>query len=243
MRVYDGRSFAEGDATIGQVRKKRGSSSIDIRRNTKIGNLEDRFMEDFGIKVQIAGSDDSYLCDNDLTLAAALKEDQNKLGRRQTSKADTISQEKSVYCKFVMQRAEFSEADGQEISSGFAEKLRADSNLITLVEAPAYMSMEYVFENMRGIEEKIENEEKIQNDSLQISINMKKGYPTIDLQIIAVIELGNFTTPDKFEDWFNSHEDKNDFICFTIEDPDTEEEYYTDYVDEVSVEVLVEMSP
>jgi len=82
LRVYDGRNFAEPDATIGQVRKRRGATSIDIRRNTKVGNLEDRFKEDFGIKVQIAGSDDSYLCDNDLTLAAALAEDEHKLGRR-----------------------------------------------------------------------------------------------------------------------------------------------------------------
>jgi hypothetical protein len=87
LRVYDGRSFAEPDATIGQVRKKRGAPSIDIRRNTKVGNLEDRFMEDFGIKVRIAGSDDSYLCDNDLTLAAALAEDERKLGRKATSAA------------------------------------------------------------------------------------------------------------------------------------------------------------
>jgi len=82
LRVYDGRSFADPSATIGQVRKKRGATSIDIRRNTKVGNLEDRFMADFGIKVQIAGSDDSYLCDNDLTLAAALEEDERKLGRK-----------------------------------------------------------------------------------------------------------------------------------------------------------------
>lgn len=87
LRVYDGRSFAEPDATIGQVRKKRGATSIVIRRNTKVGNLEDRFMEDFGIKVQIAGSDDSYLCSNDLTLAAALVEDERKLGRKATRAA------------------------------------------------------------------------------------------------------------------------------------------------------------
>ena len=61
------------------MRKQRGTTSIDIRRNTKAGNLEDRFMGDFGIKVQIAGSDDSYLCDNDLTPAAALEEDERKL--------------------------------------------------------------------------------------------------------------------------------------------------------------------
>ena len=241
LRVYDGREFADPTQTLAQVRKKKGSGKdLSVAKNMKVGNLEDKFEEEFGLKVQVAGSDDSYLCDNDLTLAAALKEDQSKLGRRQTSKADTKSHQKSVYCKFVMQRAEFSEADGQEISSEFAEKLRVDSNRITLTEAPAYMSIEYIFENMRGIHEKIENEEKIQPKSLQISMNMEKGFPTIDLQILAEIELGNFTTPDKFEDWFNSHEDKNDLISIAIEDPDTEEEYYIDYVDEVSAEVSVE---
>ena len=82
LRVYDGRSFAEADATIGQVRKKRGATSVDIRRNTKVGNLEVRFIEDFGIKVQIAGSDDSYLCDNALTLAAALEEDRKAMSKK-----------------------------------------------------------------------------------------------------------------------------------------------------------------
>jgi len=93
LRVYDGRSFADPSATIGQVRKKRGATSIDIRRNTKVGNLEDRFMADFGIKVQIAGSDDSYLCDNDLTLAAALEEDERKLGRKAAGAAAGEGQE------------------------------------------------------------------------------------------------------------------------------------------------------
>lgn len=82
LRVYDGRKYAEPDATIGKVRKKRGATSVDIRRNTKVGNLEDRFLEEFGIKVQIAGSDDSYLCDDELTLAAALAEDERKLERK-----------------------------------------------------------------------------------------------------------------------------------------------------------------
>ena len=58
-----------------------------------MGNLEDRFMADFGIKVQIAGSDDSYLCDNDLTLAAALEEDERKLGGKTTRTAAGEGQE------------------------------------------------------------------------------------------------------------------------------------------------------
>lgn len=92
LRVYSGRRFAEENETIGQVRKKKGATFIEARRNTKVGNLEDRFMEDFGIKVQIAGSDDSYLCKNELTLAAALEEDQRKL-RNNGRKEGRLAQE------------------------------------------------------------------------------------------------------------------------------------------------------
>jgi len=37
----------------------------------KVGNLEDKFEEDFGLKVQVAGSDDSCLCDNNRSIKAA----------------------------------------------------------------------------------------------------------------------------------------------------------------------------
>ena len=80
LRVYDGRSFADESSTISAVRTQGAASFITIKRNMKVGNLEERFKQDFGIKVQIAGSNDSYLCDNSLTLKAALEEDERKLG-------------------------------------------------------------------------------------------------------------------------------------------------------------------
>jgi hypothetical protein len=49
----------------------------------KVGTFEDKMMKLFGIKVQIAGSDDSYLCDNDLTLAGAQEDDGKKLERKE----------------------------------------------------------------------------------------------------------------------------------------------------------------
>jgi hypothetical protein len=83
IRVYDGSSFAESSLTLAQVRKKKGSSDgLSIARNVKIGNLENKFDKEFGIKIQIAGSDDSYLCDDNLTLKGALEEDEKKLGRK-----------------------------------------------------------------------------------------------------------------------------------------------------------------
>ena len=45
----------------------------------KVGTLEKKIEDEFGVKVQIAGSDDSYLCDNNLSLARAHKKDQKKL--------------------------------------------------------------------------------------------------------------------------------------------------------------------
>jgi hypothetical protein len=51
LRDYDSRNFAAPDATIRQIRKKRGATNIDVLRNTKVVNVEDCFMKDFGIKV------------------------------------------------------------------------------------------------------------------------------------------------------------------------------------------------
>jgi len=84
LRVYDGRSFADDDATLASIRK--GDSvggEFSPQRNTKVGNLEDKIMDMFGIKTQVAGSDDSYLCDNDYTLAKALEADEKLMVKRE----------------------------------------------------------------------------------------------------------------------------------------------------------------
>ena len=83
LRVYDGRSFADDDATLASIRKGDSKGGeFAPKRNTKVGNLEDKIMDLFGIKTQVAGSDDSYLCDNDLTLTGAVEEDERILGRK-----------------------------------------------------------------------------------------------------------------------------------------------------------------
>ncbi len=83
LRVYDGRSFADDHATLASIRKGDSKGGeFAPKRNTKVGNLEDKIMEMFGIKTQVAGSDDSYLCDNDLTLAGALEADEKKMGKK-----------------------------------------------------------------------------------------------------------------------------------------------------------------
>jgi hypothetical protein len=88
LRVYDGREFADPSQTLAQVRKKKGSGkALSVAKNMKVGNLEDKFEEEFGLKVQVAGSDDSYLCKDELTLNAAQQEDEKKLARKERKAA------------------------------------------------------------------------------------------------------------------------------------------------------------
>ena len=85
LRVYDGRSFADDDSTLASIRKGDSKGGeFAPRKNTKVGNLEDKIMEMFGIKTQVAGSDDSYLCNNDLTLTGALESDQKKVSKKES---------------------------------------------------------------------------------------------------------------------------------------------------------------
>lgn len=93
LRLYDGRSFANEDSTLASIRKEGDiniAGEFSPRRNMLVGNFEEKMMETFGIKCQISGSDDSYLCDNDLTLAAAQEKDQAKL-ERASSRKDSVS--------------------------------------------------------------------------------------------------------------------------------------------------------
>jgi len=83
LRVYEGNIFANDEATLASIRKGDSKGGeFAPRKNTKIGNLEDKIKEMFGIKTQVAGSDDSYLCDNDHTLAKALEVDEELMIKR-----------------------------------------------------------------------------------------------------------------------------------------------------------------
>ena len=45
----------------------------------KVGNLEDKFEKEIGLKVRVTGSDGSYLCDKNLTINVAQQEDKKKI--------------------------------------------------------------------------------------------------------------------------------------------------------------------
>ena len=88
LRVYDGRSFADQTKTLAAVRKTAGTSNpLSVARNMKVGSLEAKFLQEFGLKVQVSGSDDSYLCDDDLTINAAQIADEKKLARKERKEA------------------------------------------------------------------------------------------------------------------------------------------------------------
>lgn len=88
LRVYDGRSFADQTKTLAAVRKTTGTSNpLSVARNMKVGSLEAKFLQEFGLKVQVSGSDDSYLCDDDLTINAAQIADEKKLARKERKEA------------------------------------------------------------------------------------------------------------------------------------------------------------
>jgi len=102
LRVYDGRSFANDDSTLAAIRKGDSKGGeFGPRKNTKVGNLEDKIMDMFGIKTQVAGSDDSYLCDNDLTLSGALEADQKKMEKKSKKSAKTVTVEFKFKAKGV----------------------------------------------------------------------------------------------------------------------------------------------
>lgn len=95
LRIYNGRSFAEDEFTLATIRKGDSKGGeFAPQRNIKIANLEAKLFEIFGIKTQVAGSDDSYLCDDELTLKAAQLEDEKKLERK-AKKNQTLRQPES----------------------------------------------------------------------------------------------------------------------------------------------------
>jgi hypothetical protein len=79
LRLYDGKYFADDNATLASIRQgDNKGGDFSIKANTKIGNFEKKLLKEFGIKSQVADSDDSYLCKDELTLAAAKKADEKR---------------------------------------------------------------------------------------------------------------------------------------------------------------------
>jgi len=76
LRLYDGNRFADSDQTVGDIAKKTISrgSEVSANGNKKVGNFENEMKETYGIRIQIANSDNSELVDNDITLSQSGRE-------------------------------------------------------------------------------------------------------------------------------------------------------------------------
>jgi len=73
LRVYDGNKLAPDESTLASIRKEGAEKSGEVRlmSNMRVGNLEKKFLDTFGIRVQVATPDNSRLVDDRKTLKGA----------------------------------------------------------------------------------------------------------------------------------------------------------------------------
>jgi hypothetical protein len=72
LRVYKGSNFADDDATLASIRQGDAKGGdLKVIGSLKVGNFEKKMLELFGVKVQVANSDNSKLSDNNDTLTEA----------------------------------------------------------------------------------------------------------------------------------------------------------------------------
>jgi hypothetical protein len=74
IRIYNGQRIAENKTKISELSKKDNpGGELVLGARSRVGNVEDYFMNTFGIKVQISNADDSKLAKNEMTLTQAGK--------------------------------------------------------------------------------------------------------------------------------------------------------------------------
>jgi len=70
IRVYNGKKFADDDATLASIRAKGvKGGDISLVAQTKVGNIEKAFKEQMGIAIQIEDMDGD-LANNKVTLGS-----------------------------------------------------------------------------------------------------------------------------------------------------------------------------
>ncbi len=72
IRIYNGARFADDDATLASIRIEKKEGELKISGNMLVGNLEKKFLEMIGIKVQIENKDGG-LADDSKTLGSLSK--------------------------------------------------------------------------------------------------------------------------------------------------------------------------
>lgn len=71
LRVYNGKKFADPDASLASIRKGGKSKKVDfkVKGNMQVGTFENKMLDEYGIRVQVANKNDTKLVDNKLTLS------------------------------------------------------------------------------------------------------------------------------------------------------------------------------
>lgn len=69
LRVYNGVKYADEDKTLGSFKSSNtNATGFKLKANKTVGEVEDIFKENFGLKVQIADKNDTHLLPNKKTL-------------------------------------------------------------------------------------------------------------------------------------------------------------------------------
>lgn len=76
LRVYKGmgKKHADDNETLASARhnneRPKGDGTVDLHGNMLVKTVEQRFMDEIGVKVQVASADDSSLADNSAKLSS-----------------------------------------------------------------------------------------------------------------------------------------------------------------------------
>jgi hypothetical protein len=77
LRIYKGKILADGRMTIRTLNEKttldinKNAEKMKIKASEKVGDVEDKFLHHFGIKVQIADKHNGKLVPDEITLGEA----------------------------------------------------------------------------------------------------------------------------------------------------------------------------
>jgi len=74
LRLYKGSHLASDEMKISDISKETNfKGSLELGARSRVKNVEDYFMQEFGVKAQISNADDSKLAKDDMTLTQAGK--------------------------------------------------------------------------------------------------------------------------------------------------------------------------
>lgn len=77
LRVYNGARFADESHNLASIRKEKKSGEISINGNMLVGNLEKKFMDVLGVKVQVEDAEGN-LAGNNLSLSSLAKQNRGE---------------------------------------------------------------------------------------------------------------------------------------------------------------------